>query len=219
MELYTYWRSTAAYRVRIALALKNIAYEPVFTHLVRDGGEQFSADYQSVNPQSLVPALQLDDGTVITQSMAIIEYLEEVAPQPALLPSEPLLRAKARALCQIIACDIHPLNNLRMLVYLKKEMDHSQEEVGKWYAHWLRKGGLEAVEVMLEDIPGSGKFAFGDQPGMADIMIVAQAYNARRFDISLDDLTNISRIEKQALALDAFQQAYPDNQPDAELVI
>ena len=218
MKLYTYWRSTAAYRVRAALALKNIAYEPAYVHLVRDGGGQFSAEYLSINPQALVPTLQLDDGTSITQSMAIMEYLEDVTPLPALLPCDPLQKAKARAISQIIACDIHPLNNLRLLGYLKKEMGHSSEEVSKWYAHWLRIGGLEAVEAMLADLEVPDKFAFGEAPGIADIMIVAQVYNARRFNISLDDLPNILRIEKEALALDPFLKAYPDNQPDAEEV-
>ncbi len=219
MKLYSYWRSSASYRVRIALALKNIVHEPVCIHLVRDGGQQYGAGYLAKNPQGQVPSLELDDGTVIVQSMAILEYLDEVFPKLPLIFGDPVQRAQMRAIAQMIACDIHPHNNLRVMAYLKKQLGHSQDTVNQWYAHWVRKGGLEAVEAMLETVGIGGPFAFGDQPGLADLAIVPQAYNARRFNVPLDDLPNISRIEKAALAHPAFQQAFPDNQDDAELTV
>ncbi len=212
--LYTYWRSTAAYRVRIALNLKGIDYisEPV--HLVRDGGEQHQADYRAINPQGLVPALSID-GQVITQSTAIIEYLEERHPWPPLLPSRAADRARVRALAATIAADIHPLNNLRVLKYLKGELGVSDQAKSQWYAHWIAQG-FGALESMLADHADTGKFCHGDDPGLADIFVVAQMYNAHRFDCDVSPYPVLNRINAACLELDAFARAAPEAQPDAD---
>ncbi|ARP82625.1 maleylacetoacetate isomerase [Bordetella genomosp. 8] len=213
MQLYSYFRSSAAYRVRIALNLKGLPYEYVPVHLVKDGGQQLKPEYTRLNPQALVPTL-VDGDAVLTQSMAIIEYLDETHPQPPLLPDTPIARARVRALAQGIACDIHPLNNLRVLRYLKRELDLPDQARDTWYRHWV-ESGLLALERMLADSPDTGAFCHGDAPTLADACLVPQVYNARRLDCDLSAMPTIVRIDAACLALPAFAQAAPDAQPDA----
>ncbi len=210
MKLYTYFRSSAAYRVRIALNLKKLPYEAIAIHLVKDGGRHKSAEYRAVNPQMRVPALQLDSGEILLQSLAIAEYLEETHPNPPLLPQDPLTRAQVRAVSQIVASDIHPLNNLVTLNYLKK-LGHDQAAVDEWYASWV-KAGFEAIEPMLKP----GPYAFGSTPGMADLCLVPQIFNARRFKVQLDAFPKIAAVDAACAKLEAFELARPDNQPDRE---
>lgn len=206
--LYDYWRSSAAYRVRIALNLKGVAYEQKSVNLV--SGEQGEADYRNkFNPQGLVPALVID-GAVLTQSLAIIEYLEETRPEPQLLPGDPARRAAVRAMAQAIACDIHPLNNLRVLKYLKGELQKDQAVVGAWYSHWIVEGFSA-----LEQQAGGSSFLSGSEPGLADICLVPQMYNARRFNVDLDPFPQLLAIDEACRALTAFEAAQPENQPDA----
>ena len=214
MKLYTYFRSSAAYRVRIALNLKGLTYEPVPVHLVRDGGEQHKPDYLGLNPAGLVPALE-EHGQVITQSLAIIEYVDETRPAPPLLPNDPLGRARVRAIAQSIACDIHPINNLRVLRYLKQEVGVSDDAKDAWYRHWVETG-LAAVEALLADDPRTGRYCHGDAPGLADCCLVPQVFNALRFRCRTDHLPTVMRIAAQCESLDAFRRAAPGNQPDAE---
>lgn len=213
MKLYSYFRSSAAYRVRIALNLKGIEVEQVGVHLVKDGGRQHTPEYRARNPQGLVPALELDDGTVITQSLAIIDYLEAIRPEPRLVPADPVRAAKARAVALTIACDIHPLNNLRVLNYLKGPLGHSQPEVDEWYRHWLLAGGLDAVEAMIE----GERFCFGDSPSVADICLIPQVFNARRFKIDISHLKKIETVDRHCKELPAFLAAHPRRQPDTEM--
>ncbi|MCL1036562.1 maleylacetoacetate isomerase [Shewanella submarina] len=212
MTLYGYWRSSAAYRVRIALNLKGIEVDHKSVHLVKDGGQQHHADYISLNPQQLVPALVLDDGEVLTQSMAMLEYLEDTHPEIPLLPSDTLAKAKVRALANAIACDVHPLNNLRVLQYLKGEAGLDDAAKDAWYQHWIVTG-FNAYEAMLADT--AGEFSFGDSPTLADICLVPQVYNARRFKIPLDNYPHIVRIVENCNRLAAFAEAAPENQADA----
>lgn len=214
MKLYTYFRSSAAWRVRIALALKGIAAENAFVHLLKDGGQQNAAAYRAVNPMGVVPALMLDDGAVLTQSIAIIEYLEETHPEPPLLPDDPEARARVRAFALGVACDIHPLNNLRVLRYLKHELGQSDAARDSWYRHWIAEG-LTALERTVMDT-GPGPFLFGAAPTMADVCLVPQMANARRFNCPVDACPTLLRAEEAALALPAFRDAAPDRQPDAE---
>ncbi len=206
MKLYTYFRSSAAYRVRIALALKGVPYDSVPIHLVRN--EQASDAYLAVNPQGRIPALDVD-GTTLVQSPAIIEFLEEVVPHPPLLPADPIERARVRAVAALIGCDIHPLNNLGPLRRLKA-MGHAQGEIDDWIRHWIAEG-LRAVEAMI----GEGPFCFGDAPTLADVYLVPQLFNARRFDAPLEAYPRILAAEAACLALPAFRQAAPEAQPDA----
>lgn len=212
MKLYDYFRSSAAYRVRIALNLKRIEAEHVPIHLVKDGGQQHSPAYRARNPQGLVPALELDDGVVLTQSLAIIEYVDAQWPHPRLVPSDPKLAARARAVALMIACDIHPLNNTRVISYIRREMAQSQSAVDAWYRHWLREGGLVAVEAMLE----GGDFCIGEQPTVADLCLIPQLFNARRFGVYVDDLPKCLRVERHCATIEAFAAAHPSRQPDAE---
>jgi maleylacetoacetate isomerase len=212
MKLYGYFRSSAAYRVRIALALKGIEAEHIGIHLLKDGGQQIKPHYLSRNPQGLVPALELDDGTVLTQSLAIIEYLESIAPEPRLVPQDPVAAAQVRAVALTIACDIHPLNNLRVLNYLKGPLARPQDEVDQWYRHWILKGGLDAVETLIE----GGHFCFGDRPSLADVCLVPQVFNARRYKIDIAHLKKIEAVDQNCKALAAFRAAHPAEQPDAE---
>lgn len=214
MKLYTYFRSSAAFRVRIALNLKSLTYDSVPVHLVRSGGEQRLPDYLALNPAGLVPALD-DDGVVVTQSLAIIEYLEERHPEPSLLPGDAVVRARIRALALAIACEIHPVNNLRVLQYLTREFGVTDEQKNAWYRHWVEVG-LEAVESMLADDPRTGAFCHGDSPTLADCCLVPQVFNARRFDCDLAALPTVMRITERCEAMDAFQRAAPAAQPDAE---
>jgi maleylpyruvate isomerase len=211
MKLYTYFRSSAAWRVRIALALKGLAWTAEYVHLLKDGGQQHAPAYRAKNPMGLLPSLETDDGTLLTQSLAIIEWLEETHPEPALLPSEPLARAHVRAIALGIACDIHPLNNLRVLRYLKEPMGHDQPARDAWYRHWIAEG-LSGLEAMLR---GDGPFCHGDTPTIADVCLVPQMGNARRLDCPLDAYPRLRRAEAAALALPAFRDAAPDRQPDA----
>jgi maleylpyruvate isomerase len=211
MKLYGYFRSSAAYRVRIALNLKDIAVEHIGTHLLKDGGRQKLPDYLARNPQGLVPALELDDGTILTQSLAIIEYLDAIKPSPGLIPADPVPAAKVRAVALAIACDTHPLNNLRVLNYLKGPLRHTQDEVDDWYRHWCLEGGLNAVEKMIS----GGDFCFGDGPTLADICLVPQIFNARRFNLALDHLPRIEKVCRACEGLNAFMRAHPSRQPDS----
>lgn len=210
VELYSYYRSSAAYRVRIALHLKQIpyAYKPV--HLVRNGGEQHSENYVRLNPLKLVPSL-VDGESVVTQSLAIIEYLDEVYPHHPLLPAQAPDRARARELAQLVACDIHPLNNLRVLQYLSNQLQVDPEQSSQWYAHWI-KVGFEAFEQILRQNPND--FCVSDQPTIADCCLIPQVYNAKRFKVDLSPYEHIVRIYERCLSMAAFVQASPEQQPD-----
>jgi maleylpyruvate isomerase len=210
VKLYTYFRSSAAYRVRIALNLKDIPYEGVSIHLTRDGGQHKTPDYRAVNPQMRVPALELSGGEKLIQSLAIIEYLDEVYPDPPLLPVDPVARAQVRAVAQIIASDIHPTNNLVVLQYLRK-LGHDDATVNEWYASWVLSG-FEAIETMLKP----GPYAFGTHVTMADLCLVPQVFNARRFKVPLDRFPKILAAEAACAKLPAFDKARPENQFDRE---
>jgi maleylacetoacetate isomerase len=214
MKLFSYWRSSAAYRVRIALNLKNIDYELEPVHLLRDGGEHRRAAYLDLNPQGLVPALE-DNGAVIGQSLAIIEYLESRFPEPPLLPDEPVARARVRAIAQATACDIAPLNNLRVMNYLKHEMGQDADAVNRWYSHWVARG-FQGLEIEIGRY-GNGRYCFGDSVTLADVLLVPQVYNARRFNCSLESYPRLVAVADHLNTLEAFRRAAPENQPDAEL--
>lgn len=213
MNLYSYFRSSAAYRVRIALNLKGLAYRTLPVHLLRDGGEQHRPAYRAVNPAGLVPALE-DRGHTLTQSLAILEYLEEQYPQTPLLPQGSADRARVRAIAQSIACEIHPLNNLRVLQYLTDNLGLGEEQKNAWYRHWVGEG-LGAVERLLADDPRTGAFCHGDRPTLADCCLVPQVFNARRFGCKLDAMPAILAIVARCQSLEAFQRAAPEHQPDA----
>jgi maleylacetoacetate isomerase len=211
VKLYSYFRSSAAYRTRIALNFKGLAFETVPVHLTRGGGEQHGPEFQAVNPQKRVPVLALDNGELLLQSLAIMEYLDEVHPDPPLLPKDPLERARVRAVAQIIACDIHPLNNVASLNYLRNAFKADESAVKEWYRHWIVVG-FEAVEALINPAP----YAFGPNVTMADICIVPQIAHARRFKVSLDRFPRIIAAGSAAAALPAFDAARPECQPDAE---
>lgn len=211
MKLYDYWRSSASYRVRIGLNLKGLPYEHICVHLVKDGGQQHQPEYKQKNPQGFVPTLELDDGRLLTQSIAILEYLDETHADPAFLPKTPEERAHVRSLAHIISSDIHPVNNLRILKYLTGKLGVADEAKSAWYRHWIREG-FQALESRL----GNDTFCYGDQPGLADICLVPQVYNAYRFKVDMTPFPKIARINDTCLAIDAFQKAAPENQPDAE---
>lgn len=217
LTLYSYWRSSAAYRVRIALNLKGLAYRQVPVHLVKDGGQQHAAEYRALNPQELVPLL-VDAGSGagevrIAQSLAILEYLEEVFPVPALLPADPVQRAQVRALALHIACDIHPLNNLRVLQYLGGQLGASDEAKNAWYRHWVDTG-LAAVEEGLAAF--AGRLSLGERPGYLEACLIPQVYNARRFDCDLTAYPRILEMVARCESLEAFRNAAPQVQPDAQ---
>ncbi len=212
MELFNYFRSSASYRVRIALALKGLAYDYRPVHLAKN--EQFNESYAAVSASRLVPLLRDGDATV-TQSMAIIEYLDETHPDAPLLPRDPLDRAYVRALSQDIACEIHPLNNLRVLRYLTQELGVSDDNKDRWYRHWVETG-LEVVERRLVGEGRAGTFCFGDTPGMADCLLVPQIFNAQRFKARLDHVPTVLRIHEACMKLDAFAKTQPAACPDAE---
>ncbi len=215
LKLYSYWRSSAAYRVRIALNLKGLNYtlEPV--HLVRDGGEQHSAEYRKVNPQELVPVL-VDGRRVIRQSLAIIEYLDETYDgETKLLPTTARDRARVRALALAIACDIHPLNNTRVMRYLERELGADENARHRWIRHWIEEG-FASFEELIARHPSTGLFCEGDTPTLADICLVPQVYNARRFGVDMTAYPTIETIVAACLEMDAFERARPENQPDAE---
>jgi maleylpyruvate isomerase len=211
VKLYSYFRSSAAYRTRIALNLKGLSYETVSVHLTRGGGQQHGAEYRAVNPQRRVPALTVDGGDVLIQSLAIIEYLDETHPVPPLLPADPVARAHVRAIADVIACDIHPLNNTSPLFYLKNTLKQDQDTINAWYAHWVTVG-FEAVEALLRP----GPYSFGDKVTLADVCLVPQVANARRFNVVLDRFPKIVAVDAACLELPAFDKARPENQPDAE---
>lgn len=210
MKLYTYWRSSSSFRVRIALNWKGIAYQPVFVHLAK--GEQLKDEHLSVNPQGLVPVLE-HDGAVITQSTAIIEYLEEKFPGKPLLPKDAATRAEVRSLVNLIACDIQPLNNLKVLKYLKKPLGHGDAEVKAWYNHWISLN-FAALEQRIAKVGGG--YSFGGEVTMADAYLIPQMWNARRFDCDLKPFPNLGRVEDALYKLAAFDKARPENQPDAD---
>ena len=214
LKLYTYFRSSAAYRVRIALNLKDLAWTAVPVHLLRDGGQQNQPEYRSKSPLGTVPTLE-DGDLAFTQSLAIIEYLDETHPLPRLLPASAEGRARVRAIAQTIACDIHPVNNLRILQYLGREFGATQEQKDAWYGHWIATG-LQGLEAMLASHPSTGRFCHGDTPTLADCCLVPQLFNARRFNCPLDDYPTLLRIDAACAELPAFQQAAPAVQPDAE---
>ena len=214
MQFYSYFRSSAAYRVRIALNLKGLPYEILPVHLTRGGGEQLAPGYRKLNPQALVPVLE-DAGRVFTQSLAIIEYLDEVYPQVPLLPKDAAARARVRELALAIACDLHPLNNLRVLNYLTGPMGLTDDAKQTWYRHWIAEG-LSALEASLAGNRDTGRFCHGDAPGLADCCLVPQLANAHRFKCDVSAYPTLLRIEKRCQALDAFQRAAPGRQPDAE---
>ena len=211
MKLYSFFRSSAAYRTRIALNLKGLSYETVAVHLTRDGGRQYTAEFRAINPQMRVPALALADGDVLIQSLAIIEYLDEVYPTPPHQPTDAIARAHVRAAAQLIACDIHPLNNTSTLNYLKTTLKHDQATVNAWYASWIERG-FAALEAMIRP----GPYCFGPHVTLADICLVPQVANARRFKVPLDRFPKIVAVDAACLALAAFDRARPENQPDAE---
>ena len=211
MKLYSYFRSSAAYRVRIALNLKRVPYEIIPIHLTKDGGRQHSDEFRVINPQARVPALELSNGEVLTQSLAIIEYLDDIQPEPPLLPADALGRAKSRAIAQLIACDIHPLNNLLALQYLKRQLKQEQTDIDTWYHHWINLGFAP-----LEELLNPGPYACGSFVTLADICLVPQVANARRLKVPLDKFPKIVEVDAACQKLPAFEKAKPENQPDAE---
>jgi maleylacetoacetate isomerase len=211
VKLYTYFRSSAAFRVRIALNLKGLSYEPVFVHLAK--GEHRAANYANVNPQALLPTLELDDGRRLNQSLAIIEYLDEAHPQKPLLPKDAQERARVRSLSYLIASEIHPLNNLRVLQHLKRALNQSEEQVNAWYRHWIADG-LAKLEAELAS--NKGRFCHGDAPTMADCCLVPQIFNAKRYQSDLAPYPQTMRVFEACMPLEAFDRAQPSKQPDAE---
>jgi maleylacetoacetate isomerase len=211
VKLYSFFRSSAAYRVRIALNLKGLPYDTVPIHLNKDGGQQRKSDFVAINPQMRVPALMLDGGEVLTQSLAIIEYLDDIHPKPPLLPGDALARAKVRAVAQMVACDIHPLNNLIALQYLKRNLKHEQPAIDAWYHHWVIEG-FKAIEAMISPAP----YACGTHVTLADLCLVPQVFNARRLKVPLDTFPKIVAADAACLKLAAFDKARPENQPDVE---
>ncbi|WP_170422360.1 maleylacetoacetate isomerase [Ruegeria arenilitoris] len=209
MKLYSYWRSTTSYRVRIALNLKGLSYEICPINLV--AGEQKAPDYTALNPGKGVPTLDLGDGTLLTQSLAIIEYLDATVPEPRLLPTDPLQRARVQAAAQTIAMDIHPVNNLRVMSYLKANEGLTTDGQLAWFHHWMTEG-FAAYQALL---PEGTTFSFGDGPDLADICLVAQLYNAHRWGVDMSPFPRLLEIEERALSLSAFDGARPENQPDA----
>jgi len=212
VRLYTYFRSSAAFRVRIALNLKGLGYEPRFVHLAK--GEHRKPEFTQVNAQALVPTLELDDGTRLNQSLAIIEYLEEKHPRPALLPADALGKARVRSLSYLVASEIHPLNNLRVLQHLKRALGQNEDQVNTWYRHWIADG-LAKLEAELAR-GGTGRFSHGDAPSMADCCLVPQIFNAKRYNCELAPYPTTMRVFEQCMKLEAFERAQPSKQPDAE---
>jgi maleylacetoacetate isomerase len=213
IKLYSFWRSSACYRVRIALNLKGIAYETLPIHLVRDGGEQHTADFNQVNPQELIPVL-LHGDRVLRQSLAIIEYVDEVVERHPLLPSNARDRQRVRAISQLIACDIHPLGNLRVQQYLETHFGADQSQRDGWARHWIH-GGFVALEKVLRDNPSTGAFCEGDTPTMADCCLIPQVYNALRFGVDMKEFPTIARINGACLEMPAVDAARPEMQADA----
>jgi maleylacetoacetate isomerase len=214
LKLYNYYRSSASFRVRIALNLKGLNYDYVPVHLTKGGGQQFAPEFKSLNADALIPVLD-DDGRVLTQSLAIIEYLDETHPEPPLLPKSPVDRAYVRGFALTIACEIHPLNNLRVLRYLVKELGASEDSKNTWYRHWVEQG-LAALEARVVAERRNGRHVLGDQVSIADVVLVPQVFNAKRFDCRLDHVPTLMRIFDHCMELPAFADAQPSRQPDAE---
>jgi maleylacetoacetate isomerase len=214
MKLYNYFRSSASFRVRIALNFKGLPYEYAAVHLTRGGGQQFAPEFRAINPDALIPVLD-DAGQRLTQSLAIIEYLEETHPEPPLLPAAPLERAYVRAIALGIACEIHPLNNLRVLRYLVRDLKATDEQKNAWYRHWVEQG-LASIEARLVAEGKCGRCAFGNRVTLADVVIVPQIFNAKRFDCRLDHVPTVMRIFDHCMELPAFVEAQPARQSDAE---
>ncbi len=213
IKLYSYWRSSAAYRVRIGLNLKGIEHEIIPVDMLKDGGEQHSPDYHQLNPQGLVPTL-IDGEITLGQSLAILEYLQDKYPQPNLLPGAAEDRARVRQIAQMIACDIHPLNNLRVLIYLKQELGINNTVKDDWYRHWITLG-FQALETELKKYRNDGPYCFGADITLADLCLVPQMYNAHRFDIPTTDYPVLCEVEQACLKIDAFKNASPEMQIDA----
>jgi maleylacetoacetate isomerase len=211
VKLYSYFRSSAAYRVRIALNLKGIAYDTISIHLIKDGGHNRRPEFRAVNPQMRVPVLVTPQGDTLIQSLAIIEYLDETHPRPPLLPKDPIARARVRAFAELIACDIHPLNNTSPLRYLKRELGQEQTVIDAWYHHWVIEG-FEALEAMI----GDGPYLCGKEVTLADLCLVPQVFNARRLKVQLDKFPKLVAADAACQKLPAFAEARPENQPDAE---
>ena len=208
MKLYDYYRSTASYRVRIALNFKKIHYEMLAIHLVNNGGEQHNPNYLKLNPQGLVPTLD-ENGHILSQSLAIIEYLEDINPSPALLPQNPLGRGQIRSLAMMIACDMHPLNNLRVLQQLKQQFQATEPQINEWYHHWLKQG-FDAFEAQLHKLPRKNHVCYGQDISLADICLIPQVYNAKRFHFPMDNYPLINEINDYCLTIDAFSNAAPE---------
>ena len=211
MKLYTYFRSSAAFRVRIALNVKGLRYEPLFVHLAK--GEHRKPEYAGVDPQALLPAL-VDGGQTLSQSLAIMEYLDETHPQPALLPRDPTGRARVRSLSLLVACEIHPLNNLRTLQHLKRALGQTEDQISAWYRHWIADGFAKLEADLARG--ASGRFCHGDTPTMADCCLVPQVFNAKRYQSDLAPYPTVMRIFGACMSLEAFDRAQPSKQPDAE---
>ena len=214
MQLYDYFRSSAAFRVRIALNLKQLSYESIPIHLLKAGGEQHSAKYRAINPQGLVPTL-VDNGHVITQSLAILAYLDACYPMQPIFPSDPVLRAQSEAVALSIACDMHPLTNRRVMQYLEKHLNCNETQQNEWRQHWM-KTGFDALEIQLQASASLGLFAFGDFPTVADIFLIPHMASAHRFHVDLTPYLRLRSIEAACLSLPAFIDALPQHQPDAE---
>jgi maleylacetoacetate isomerase len=215
MKLYTYFRSSASYRVRIAMNLKGIPYDAAYVHLTKDGGGQNRPEFKELNPQGLLPVFVDDDGNTLTQSLAILEYLETLHPATPLLPADPLECAQVRSIALAISCDIHPVNNLRVLQYLSGTLGLNEEQRNAWYRHWT-ESGLVALENMLTHSGKAGKFCHGDTPTLADCCLVPQIFNAKRFECDLSKIPTLLRIDDTCLQMDAFAKASPPQQPDAQ---
>jgi len=212
IKLYSYFRSSASFRVRIALNLKQLTYEIVPIHLVKNNGEQHAAEYLALNPSGLIPSID-HDGKILIQSGAICEYLNEVYPDPPLLPHDVVERAWVRGVCNLIACDIHPINNLRVLNYLTKTLGHDESQKKDWYQHWIKQG-FDALEKVLT--PHAGHHCLGNMVTMADVFVVPQVWNAQRYQCRMDDYPILQQVYENAMQLSAFQKASPAAQPDAE---
>lgn len=213
LTLYTYWRSSAAYRARIALNVKGLSYTQISINLAPGSTAQTSPEFLAVNPQGFVPALAVGDD-VLAESLAIIEYLDEIHPEPALLPKEPMARARVRWMAQAIACDIHPLNNARVLAYLRTTLSRDKDQVNAWAGHWITEG-FRALEVLARKHSAGGRFLYGDSLSLADVCLVPQVYNARRVSVSLEPYPTIAAIAAFLEALPPFAAARPELQPDA----
>lgn len=215
MQLYSYFRSSAAYRVRIALNLKGVPYDTVPIHLQKEGGINRKPEFRTINPHMRLPALRLDSGDVLIQSLAIIGYLDDIHPQPPLLPRDPIAKARVRAIAEVIACDIHPLNNLRVLNYLRGAYGQDDAGVNAWYRHWITEG-FNGLEAQARQHSAEGRFCHGDAVSLADVLLAPQMFNARRFETDLTAFPTLTAISAHLESLPAFAAARPEVQPDAK---